>query len=149
MSELSKAAIVRACIQKQEGLINDFEKEVASIKSEILDNDTSQSQGDNSRAERIDVLNSYEKELAFLKDELTYLENLDWKGDNKEAEPGAVVVTDKLTFFISVSIEDVMVESEKIYGISVKAPIFGVMRGKKIGDSFEYNNVKYSIKYIY
>lgn len=149
MSELSKAAIVRACIQKQEGLIKDFEKEVASIKSEILDNDTSQSQGDNSRAERTDVLNSYEKELAFLKDELLYLENLDWKGKNEEAEPGAVVATDKLTFFICVSIEDVMVASEKVYGISAKAPIFGAMRGKKTGDSFEYNNVKYSIKNIY
>lgn len=149
MSELSKAAIVRASIQKQEGLIKDFEKEVASIKSEILDNDTSQSQGDNSRAERTDVLNSYEKELGFLKDELTYLQNLEWKGENKETEPGAVVVTDKLTFFVSVSVEDVMVESQKVYGISAKAPIFGVMRGKKAGDTFEYNQVKYTIKKVY
>lgn len=149
MSELSKAAIVRACIQKQEALIKDFEKEVSSIQREILDNDTSQSQGDNSKAERTDVLNTYEKELAFLKDELIYLENLDWKGYNEIAEPGAVVVTDKITFFICVSIEDVIVDKQKVYGISAKAPIFQVMRGKKIGDTFEYNKAEYKIKNIY
>lgn len=149
MSELSKAAIVRACIQKQEALIKDFEKEIASIKSEIHDNDTSQSQGDNSKAERTDVLNTYEKELVFLKNEMTYLENLDWKGNNEVAEPGAVVVTDKITFFICVSIEDVEVDGQTVYGISAKAPLFGQMRGLKVGDSFEYNKAKYQIKSVY
>jgi hypothetical protein len=42
-----------------------------------------------------------------------------------------------------------MVENEKVYGISAKAPIFGVMRGKKAGDHFEYNKVKYTIQKVY
>lgn len=146
---LSKASIVRACIQKQEDLLKHFNKEINSIKAELTDHDTIPSQDGHSKAERTDVLNTYEKEMAFLQEELTILQNLDWQKDKDTVEPGAVVVTDKQTFFISVSIEDVEIDGNTVFGISTAAPLYAEMRGLKKGDSFEFNGRKYNISEIY
>jgi transcription elongation GreA/GreB family factor len=148
-TQLSKAAIFGACLKKQEALLKQFSKEITLLKNEITDHDTILSQNGHSTAERTDVLNTYEGELAFLREEMMTLENLDWQTDKDSVQPGAVVATDKQTFFISISIEDVEVDGQTVYGISTGAPLFGAMRGLKQGDSFQFNDRKYTIKDIY
>lgn len=64
-------------------------------------------------------------------------------------EPGAVVVTDKGTFFISVAIDDFEIEGEKILCISTDAPIYREMVGKAKGDRFSFKDREYIIKDLY
>jgi transcription elongation GreA/GreB family factor len=148
-TQLSKASIYRACLQKQEALIQQFSKEIENIKKDIFDHDTIPSQNGHSAAERTDVLNTYENELAFLQEEMITLENLEWQDDKGAVFPGAVVVTNQRTFFICVSIEDVEVDGQTVFCISTGAPLFAAMRGLKKGDSFEFNGTPYTILDIY
>ena len=90
-----------------------------------------------------------EHELMFLKNELTTLEAIDEEKPCDEVEIGAVVVTDQRIFFICTSVDVVEVNGQSFFGISTKAPIYHVMKGKKEGDCFEFSGVRYLILDVY
>jgi len=146
---INKESILRACEIKQQLQIEDFEKEISALKKEIYAHSESPSQGDSSAAERTEVLQRYESEVGFLKDELEFLDRIDTDSEISEIGMGAVVVTDKKNFFVSVSIEQVEVNGVDFFGLSTKAPIFQVMRGKKSGENFDFNGILYEIKDVY
>lgn len=60
-------------------------------------------------------------------------------------EPGAVVVTDKMTLYICVSIESFEVNGHALFGISTKTPIYASMRGLEKGKTFQFNETVYDI----
>ncbi|MFC3880208.1 hypothetical protein ACFOSV_08475 [Algoriphagus namhaensis] len=144
-----KSSIIHACIIKQQLEIEDFEKEISALKKEIYSHNETPSQGDSSAAERTEVLQRYESEVGFLKEELEILQGIDPNSEISQVAPGAVVVTNQRTFFISVSIEQVEVNGQDIFGLSTKAPIFQSLRGKKVGDKFDFNGIHYEIQDVY
>ena len=146
---IPKASILHACIIKQQLTIHDFEKEIKSIKVELTAHEESASQEHRGFAERNELLVRIEHELEFLKKELISLEEIDPEKSSTQVEAGAVVATDQRIFFISTSIEQVDVNGFQIVGISLKAPIYPGMKGKKSGESFEYGGVHYRILDVY
>ncbi len=148
-AKLSKEAILHACRIKQELTIADFEKEIHNLEKEISVKEDSQVQGDTSAPARNEVREEYEEGLAFLKGEMELLEGIDPNEKKDVVQPGAVVVTDKRIFFVSVSIEEVNVNGEEIFGLSTQAPIYLEMRLKRVGDHFEFNSTKYKILDVY
>lgn len=148
-SRLSKSSILHACTIKQQLTISDFEKEVARLKSEVTTKDESESQGGRGTTEQNDLLVRMEHELLFLKNELMTLSNIDPDQVSEKIEEGAVVVTDQRTFFVSTSIESVDVNEKSVFGLSVHAPIYGDMKGKKKGETIEYNGLRYQILDVY
>jgi len=148
-NRISKEAIFATCVKKQEELIDNFTNKIEEMKKELFAHDSIPSQEDHFPAERVEVLDTMERELQFLHYEMNILRNLDWENEKQQVDQGAVVVTDKRTFFICVSIEEVVVEGEKVFGLSVQAPIYVEMQHKKAGDSFEFNGISYQIKAVY
>lgn len=149
MKKVDKKAILKGCLLKQELQIQDFEKEISDLKSEIYDHDVIPSQGGVNTTERQEVLARYESELEFLKSELAHLEGIDIKRIHEKAEDGAVVVTVQKIFFIAVSTEEVDVNGAGVFGISTKAPLFLQMKGKMKGEEFQFNHQKFKILDIY
>ena len=148
-NRIPKETILRASEIKQQMEIEDFEKEISALKKEIYSHNETLSQGDSSAAERTEVLQRYESEVGFLKEELEILQGIDPNSEMSQVAPGAVVVTNQRTFFISVSIEQVEVNGQDIFGLSTKAPIFQSLRGKKVGDKFDFNGIHYEIQDVY
>lgn len=148
-TRIARHEILDACIVKQQLTIDDFEKEVLSLRNEITDHSEIASQEHRGGAERNEMLVRMEKELNFLKNELRVLENIDPDLEHNQVQLGAVVITDQRIFFISTSVELVEVNGHCLYGISTKAPIFASMRGKKTGDAFEHAGVRYLILDVY
>ncbi len=148
-TRIPKESILRASEIKQQLEIEDFEKEISALKKEIYSHAETLSQGDNSAAERTEVLQRYENEVGFLKEELELLDRIDPDSELEEIGVGSVVVTDQRVFFISVSIEQVEVNGQKVFGLSTKAPIFQALRGKKAGDSIDFNGIHYEIQDVY
>jgi hypothetical protein len=64
-------------------------------------------------------------------------------------ETGAIIETESLSFFIGYPTIPFESEGKRIVGISVKSPIYGLMKGKKKGDSFNYSGKEYTITNIY
>jgi hypothetical protein len=148
-SRPSKSSILHACTIKQQLTISDFEKEVARLKAEITTKDESESQGGRGTSEQNDLLVRMEHELFFLKNELMTLENIDSSLSCDKIEEGAVVVTDQRIFFVSTSIESVDVNEVSVFGLSTHAPIYAEMKGKKKGETIQFNGLRYQIIDVY
>jgi hypothetical protein len=148
-NNISKSAILQACMNKQEQLIENFESRVTTTKTDAFSRDHSASQSESRTANNIELLTVYENELAFAKAEYDFLKSFEPLTIKTKAEVGAVVVTNKLTFFISVSVEKVEVDGGVVYGISAQAPIYAAMEGKEKGDKFKYNEAEYEIEDVY
>ncbi|KAA5534787.1 hypothetical protein F0919_09265 [Taibaiella lutea] len=146
---ISKSTALKACIQKQQDLIENFTKRVADRNIDAFSRNESASQTENRSGTKLDILAALENELAFAKQEMAYLTLLDDKTENNVVAPGAIVVTNHLIFFIAVSSEKVEVGEKTIFGISTKAPIYAEMKDLKKGDTFQFNDRKYLIEDLY
>ncbi len=142
---ITKKMVLDACLQKQEELVQNFEGRVNMMKSDTYNQDQSASQSEERTAGKVDLLNTYKTELAFARREMEYLKTLDASAENIKVEPGALVLTDGLDFFIGVSTERIQVEGEDIYGISTNAPIYKSMEGLEKGATFTFNGTVYKI----
>lgn len=147
--KISKAAILAACIQKQQDLIDNFNDRVEDIRAETFTRSETPSQTDESSTSPEDLLHVLGQERDFVQYEMGFLRAIDPENGADQVERGAVVVTDKRVFFIAVSSEEIEVEGEKIFGMSEKAPLYAHMKGLKKGDSFQFNNTQYTIEDIY
>lgn len=148
LKNITKKMVLDACMQKQEELVESFETRVNMMTSDTYNQNQSSSQSEDRTAGKVDLLNTIKTELAFARQELEYLKTLDASAANTKVEPGALVLTDGMNFFIGVSSEKIEIDDEVIYGISTNAPIYKSMEGLKAGDSFKYNDSTSRIKSI-
>jgi transcription elongation GreA/GreB family factor len=47
-----------------------------------------------------------------------------------------LVITNKARFYISVSLGEFFLENTRFYAISTESPMYKIMAGKSVGDSF-------------
>ncbi len=146
---IRKNLILDACIEKQNELIDGFKNRLKTMESDAFEHNHTPSQSENQTAGKIELLNAMGNELDFALREMEFLKTLNADKQSTMVEPGAVVVTEKMTFYICVSIEEIEVEGKPFFGISTKAPIYANMRGLVKGDSFSFNETTYIIRNIY
>lgn len=149
INQFNKNKILQSCIQKQEELVESFKSRETEMHDDSNSHNATDSQSENRKAGKIDVLNALRQELIFAQKELHYLNSLNVENKCGEVEPGAVVVTETITFFIGVSSEKVEVDGQNFFGISTNAPIYASMKGLKKGDKFQFNETEYLVKDVY
>lgn len=146
---IDKKLLFEACMEQQKKEVENFENRVNTLKKDMFTKKESVSQSGAGNAGKMELLANYEKELAFSRKEMNQVKSLKPSVANSIVEPGAVVITDQLNFFISVPTDKIEINSESFIGISVKSPIYAVMQGNKKGDGFKFNEKKYNILDVY
>ena len=146
---IPKKMILEACLQKQNDLIDGFTNRLEIMETDAVDHDHSPSQSDSRTAGKMELINAIGNELTFAQREMEFLKSLDSSKICDIVEPGAVVITNKMTFYICVSIENFEVAGKDFFGMSYKAPLYAEMRGLKKESSFKYNETEYYILDIY
>ncbi|QDH78551.1 hypothetical protein FKX85_05700 [Echinicola soli] len=64
-------------------------------------------------------------------------------------EPGAIVSVNGRCIIVAVSKPPFKIGDRNFIGISTEAPIYKELKGKKAGDSFTFNNQKFTIEIIH
>jgi hypothetical protein len=147
--KISKPAILSACLQKQQELIEHFTQRIDEVKADAYTHTETPSQTDEGSDSSEEMLEVMGQELQFARSEMEILRSIDPEDPAHQVERGAIVVTDQRVFFIGVSTEDISIDGVKIFGMSEKAPLYSHMKGLKSGDSFQFNTTRYEIKAIY
>lgn len=147
--KIDKNRILEQCRQHQLDLIDNYKKREAEINADTFGQDESASQTEDRRAGKYELLKVLGDELAFAQKELAFLNSLDITKESSVVEPGAAVITDKLSFFIGISSEKFQIDGLTVVGISTRAPIYANMRGLKKGSSFRFNETNYVIEEVY
>jgi hypothetical protein len=83
----------------------------------------------------------YQKALT----ECSVLKKIDPNIVSRQVEFGAIIVTDKSRFFVSISTGKIELDGNIYYAISPAVPLFKVMKGLAKGDVFEFNGMKQTI----
>ena len=134
-----KKSILEAAKLKQQALIDDFQERIdtilkteKAISEEGMDLDR-QAKEDYGKME----VNLLADQLNFAVAEMDLLNTLVIEEPlHDHIQFGSVVVTNQKVFFVAVSVEEFKVNSQKIFGISTKAPIYQDLKGKKAGDLY-------------
>ena len=148
-----KRKMLEACITKQKSLIADFKERIKSLlETGPLGNEDEYDNTELSqKAQGLAELETLIQNLQFANREMGTL--LQLKSKLNEAityvAPGAVVVTNVRTFFVSVSTEQFQVGEHSFVGLSDKSPVYLAMKGKVKGDIFSCAGTAYKIIDIY
>jgi hypothetical protein len=146
-----KRDILQAGLKKQESIIHDFRQRISDVMQ--TEDGSTREEYDNFHqtfnSETLAEVNILNNEIEFASHELDEMKRINCGEPHRRADFGAVVKTDKKTFFVSASLEDFEVGDTEYFGISVHSPIYFAMRGKKTGECFKTRNVQYTIEDIY
>jgi len=144
-----KNQLLEACYVKQQALIDDFKIRIKALLQ--VDGLGNEEEYDNNQqanvSQNITEADALNQELIFVNEEMKMLRKLEPLMSVKHncVEFGAVVKTDKRTFFISTSIEEFVIDNKTFVGLSTKSALYSRMKGLRKGDDFSYHGVTYKI----
>lgn len=142
---MDKASLLRLIKEKLSEKIENFEKLISETRASS--NDTKSSMGDKYETGREMLqqeINNLQVQLNEVLKQKDFLKTVLPKPNDK-AEKGAIVKTEKGLFFISVSLGEIKIDSEKIICISPESPLAKAMNGKQKGEVFSLNNMSQKI----
>jgi len=144
--ELKKELLAKCWlfVEKREATIKDT---IASNKHS-LENETKSSAGDKHETGRAMMQLEMEKagkQLASVQLMKTTLSKIKIDKVHTNAALGSIVETNNGSFFLSISYGNINVDNASYFGVSVASPIGKLLLGKKIKDSFQFNNTNYTI----
>ena len=142
---MDKASLLSSIKEKLSEKIENFERLISETRASS--NDTKSSMGDKYETGREMLqqeINNLQLQLNEILKQKDFLKTLLPKPSEK-AEKGAIVKTEKGLFFISVSLGEIKIDSEKIICISPESPLAKAMNGKQKGEGFSLNNMSQKI----
>jgi vacuolar-type H+-ATPase subunit D/Vma8 len=148
-----KNRILQAAKRKQEQIISDFRQRIKDAMA--TEGNVNEEEYDNHhqsfKAGILAEVNLLNNELEFVNRELEQIMRIENFKDtvHEFVEFGSVVRTDRSTFFVSASIEEFEADGETVFGLSIDSPLYHVMKGKRVGESFSYRTYTYVITEIF
>lgn len=145
-----KNKLYMKCLQLLNHQVEKYQKEIELVK-EALENESSQSDAeDGGKGELLNEIEKYARYIETTEKTKEQLKRIDVSQEHLVVANGSLVETENNFFFIAVAIGKLDIEDDKnYYSISTDAPIYQHLKGKKPGDSFNFNNLTYKIVNVY
>lgn len=163
--EEQRKQVILACIALQQYVAEVAKKEMDSAQQQSNDYGANVDRYDSFRTKMMRQRDMYARQLSVANADLRILAELLRFPVMTKAEHGAIVVTNRQRFFLSVGIGKFLVPyvptimnsdvkeveptaQETYYAISAQVPIYMAMKGLEEGDSFTCNGAMHTIKEI-
>lgn len=146
---MNKTKIIKSLFATQDQVIIGLRERVKNNKVLVdLDETDTNDMGDYSHQDEVAEMNGLmDLQLEKAEAEKLKLRSIDFSHKTKIGV-GAVVKTDHYTFVIGIATLSFKVDGIQCVGISLDAPIYGMMKDKKVGESFSFGGNSYKIKSI-
>ena len=147
--KIDKNALKKVMISNYENIIAELKEELATKKgsSDLDENDTLDPEDYSTQTVSNVMVDLLKEQVAKTKKDLERIKQIDFSL-KEEATVGALVTTDMFNFFLGVATVPFLYEHKQIVGVSVSAPIFVNIIGKKVGDTFTFSGHLYTIHSI-
>lgn len=134
---MEKSKVKKHLLEHQEALIQDLKSLMNNLSgsSDFDENETIKLDDLSQQSENLTMLSNIGTQLQIAQDEYQYLLNLHEQPCTKVTE-GALVIADKLTFYVGISSTHNNIDNQDVIGISKNSPLYTLLHGKKIGDQF-------------
>jgi len=154
--EQKRLKVIQACIAHQQHIANVARQEMDSAQQQSNEYGANVDRYDSYRTKMMRARDMYAKQLSNANASLRYLHEALRLPPFSRAEHGAVVVTDKQQFFLSIGAGKFTVDDpasptgmQYCFAISAQTPIYLALKGKAVGDSFIINGITHTIKEIF
>jgi len=144
---MNKENILKVCqsilLKQKESLLN-AQKEI----EESMLSETKSSLGDKHETARAKMQTEQEKlskQQSDLNKLIALLGRIDPFHLSKNCDFGALVFTDKTTFFLAVGLGKIEIDNQQLMVISTHSPIAQLMIDLKVNDTYEFNGLSYKI----
>ena len=147
--KIDKNALKKVMISNYENITAELKEELATKKgsSDLDENDTLDPEDYSTQTVSNVMVDLLQEQVAKTKKDLERIQQIDFS-PKEEAMVGAIVTTDMFNFFLGVATVPFLYEHKQIVGVSVSAPIFVNIKGKKVGDTFTFSGHLYTIHSI-
>ena len=141
--------MICSCIEQQEHIASIDKHEMDSAQQQSNDYGANVDRYDSYRTKMMRSRDMYAKQLSNALAGILCLQDLLKLPPFDSAEHGAIVVTDRQQFFLSIGAGKFMVGNKVFFAISAQTPIYMAVKGHKVGDSFVINGQTQTIREIY
>jgi hypothetical protein len=147
---MDKILFKEVLLKKQETVIQEFIEKIETVHSMVdLDEENTMDPEDFSHQyESGEMEQLIRVQLSKAKSNLERIRSMNFD-QKKSVGVGAIVMTNNLNFFIGMATVPFKFENNDFIGISLESPIFPMMAGKVVNDSFSYGGKNYTIESIY
>jgi hypothetical protein len=137
-----KQRLLTECLRIQKDAVEQLKKAMLEAQQSANDNtdDTEEILFNSYREEMQNKRDLFARQLDEALDALALLQKVNGLQSSKDVSFGAVVITESQKLFISISLGQIHSEGETYVAISPSAPLFKLMVGKHIGDSYQFRD---------
>lgn len=147
--EEQRNKVICSCIQQQEHIATIAKQEMDSAQQQSNDYGANVDRYDSYRTKMMRSRDMYAKQYSNAQTGVRYLQDLLKLPPFDTVEHGAVVITDRQNFLLSIGAGKFMVGKQVFFAISAQTPIYLALKGKKVGDSIVFNGQSQTIKEIF
>ena len=144
-----KTQLIELCQRYADKRVLGYKNEIELIKESIENNDKVSNEEDDSGNSKL--LDDLEKNMTYLHDANKMREQLKLVRPNLVSDVavlGSLIKTDSMTFFIALSIGKVEIEDAEYYIISLASPLGQLLKHRKQGDQFKFNEKSYLVEEV-
>ncbi|MFM1876398.1 MAG: hypothetical protein RL266_2135 [Bacteroidota bacterium] len=145
-----KAALHKRCLELASEKSDSLEAEMASMR-QAAQTESKSTAGDKHETGRAMIHLEQEKlhqQLAEAQSVLAELEQIKLEQNLDTVQKGALVQTNRATFYIAVGLGKISIDGKDIFVVSSQSPIGKQMLGKRSGENFSMNGTEYFITSI-
>lgn len=154
--EEKRIRVIQALTTHQQHIAAVAKQEMDSAQQQSNDYGANVDRYDSYRTKMMRARDMYAKQLSNANASLRYLQEAMRMPPFDRVEHGAIVVTDKQRFFLSIGAGKFVVNDTEsptgmqyYFAISAQTPIYLALKGKAVGDSFIVNGIPQTIKEIF
>lgn len=147
--EEQRQQVICSCIEQQEHIASIAKQEMDSAQQQSNDYGANVDRYDSYRTKMMRSRDMYARQYSNALAGIRTLQDLQKLPPFDRAEHGAVVVTDRQAFLLSIGAGKFMVGNRVFFAISAQTPIYAALKGKKVGDDLVVNGQRQIIKEIY
>ena len=147
--EEQRAEVIGACIAQQQHIADVAKQEMDSAQQQSNDYGANVDRYDSYRTKMLRSRDMYAKQYSNALAGIRHLQDLLKQPPYDTVEHGAVVITDRQNFLLSIGAGKFMVGNRVFFAISAQTPIYMALKGKREGDTIVFNGQQQTIKEIF
>lgn len=154
--EEQRRKVIQACISHQKHIASVAKLEMDSAQQQSNEYGANVDRYDAYRTKMMRARDMYAKQYSNAEASLRHLQEMMQKPPFDHAEHGAIVITDKQRFFLSIGAGKFLVPFQQTpneiqqtyFAISAQTPIYLALKGKTVGETFVFNGMSQTIEEI-
>ena len=147
--EEQRRQVIEACIAHQQHIADVAKEEMDSAQQQSNDYGANVDRYDSYRTKMMRARDMYAQQLSNANAGLRALGELLAMPPADKADHGAIVVTNRGRYFLSIGLGKFMVGADAYYAISAQTPVYIALRGRQVGDTVVLGSAPQTITSIF